>query len=118
MADLFAEYDRALHETQDLLNDLRRENSVLDQRLANQVENRRSVSAPGTQAFKQDYSRWEALRRDVELALERFDARRSDYLAKEEMSDSVNAGADDRMPEEYRDLVDTYFRSLVSQKPR
>ncbi len=86
--------------------------------MANQVENRRSVSAPGTQAFKQDYSRWEALRRDVELALERFDARRSEYLAKEEMSDSVNAGADDRMPEEYRDLVDTYFRSLASQKPR
>ena len=118
MADLFAEYDRALHETQDLLNELRREDSVLDQRLANQVENRRSVSAPGTQAFKQDYSQWEALRRDVELALERFDARRSEYLANEEMSDSVNAGADDRMPEEYRNLVDTYFRSLVSQKPR
>ena len=118
MADLFAEYDRALHETQDLLNELRREDSVLDQRLVNQVENRRSVSAPGTQAFKQDYSQWEALRRDVELALERFDARRSEYLAKEEMSDSVNAGADDRMPEEYRDLVDTYFRSLASQKPR
>ena len=118
LADLFAEYDQALHETQDLLNELRRENSALDQRLANSVENRRSVSAPGTQAFKQDYSQWEALRRDVELALERFDARRSEYLAKEERSDSVNAGADDRIPEEYRDLVDTYFRSLVSQKPR
>ena len=118
LTDLFGEYDRALHATQDLLDELRRDNSALDQRLANQVENRRSVSAPGTEAFKQDYSQWEALRRDVELALERFDARRSDYLAKEEMSDSVNAGADDRMPEEYRDLVDTYFRSLVSQKPR
>ncbi|MEE3104919.1 MAG: hypothetical protein VX273_05050, partial [Acidobacteriota bacterium] len=118
LTDLLGEYDRALHATQDLLDELRRDNSALDQRLANQVENRRSVSAPGTQAFKQDYSQWEALRRDVELALERFDARRSDYLAKEEMSDSVNAGADDRMPEEYRDLVDTYFRSLVSQKPR
>ena len=118
LTDLLVEYDRALHATQDLLDELRRGNSDLDQRLANQVENRRSVSAPGTQAFKQDYSQWEALRRDVELALERFDARRSEYLANEEMSDSVNAGADDRMPEEYRNLVDTYFRSLVSQKPR
>ena len=33
-----------------------------------------SRSAPGNEAFKQDFSRWESLRKDVDLALERYEA--------------------------------------------
>jgi hypothetical protein len=74
-----------------------------------------SVSAPGTEAFKQDFSQWEVLRRDVNLALERLEASLSSRLQARETRDRLSAGADDRAPESYQRLVDEYFRSLASK---
>jgi hypothetical protein len=77
-----------------------------------------SVSAPGTEAFKQDFSQWEVLRRDVTLALERLEASLSSRLQEKHTRDRLSAGADDRAPESYQRLVDEYFRSLASNSNR
>jgi hypothetical protein len=74
-----------------------------------------SVSAPGTEAFKQDFSQWELLRRDVNLALERLEASLSSRLQSKETRDRLSAGADDRAPESYQRLVDEYFKSLAAK---
>ena len=76
----------------------------------------RSVSAPGTEGFKQDYSDWAVLRKDVALALERMEQSLASRLSAKEGRDRLNAGADDQAPEEYRTLVEQYFQSLASRK--
>jgi hypothetical protein len=74
-----------------------------------------SRSAPGTEQFKQDRSKWESLRRDVDLALERYEAAASDRLKKtDDGAARLSAGASDRVPDKYRDLVAKYFQSLAT----
>ena len=75
-----------------------------------------SRSAPGTEAFKQDRSRWEALRKDLDRALEEHDADVSRRLAKTLGEDRLNAGGSDRVPEQYRRLVAKYYESLARTK--
>jgi len=74
-------------------------------------------SAPGTEAFKQDFSRWELLHRDVTLGLERLEASLSQALLERAARDRLKAGAADRAPDEYERAVDAYFRSLAAPKP-
>lgn len=74
-----------------------------------------SRSAPGTEAFKQDRGRWEALRKDVDRALEEHDAAVSKRLAKTLGEDRLNAGGSQRIPEQYRRLVARYYESLADQ---
>ena len=74
-----------------------------------------SRSAPGTEAFKQDRSRWESLRKDVDRALEAHDADVSKRLAKTLGEDRLNAGGSDRIPEQYRRLVARYYESLADK---
>ena len=74
-----------------------------------------SRSAPGTEAFKQDRSRWESLRKDVDRALEEHDAAVSKRLAKTLGEDRLNAGGSDRVPEQYRRLVAKYYELLADK---
>ena len=74
-----------------------------------------SRSAPGTEAFKQDHSGWETLRRDVDLAMERYEAALSKRLVQGE-GNRLDAGGSDRIPEAYRDSIARYYRSLA-RKP-
>ena len=74
------------------------------------------MSAPGTEGFKQDFSSWDVLHKEVALALERVEQSLSDRLLEKDTRDRVNAGASDQAPEEYRALVDQYFQSLASKK--
>lgn len=74
-----------------------------------------SRSAPGTEAFKQDRSRWESLRKDVDRALEEHDAAVSRQLAKTLGQDRLNAGGSDRVPESYRRLVARYYELLAGK---
>jgi hypothetical protein len=74
-------------------------------------------SAPGTEAFKQDFSRWELLHRDVTLGLERLEASLSQALLERAARDRLKAGGADRAPDEYERAVDAYFRSLAAPKP-
>ncbi|MEZ5416820.1 MAG: hypothetical protein R2708_05700 [Vicinamibacterales bacterium] len=75
-----------------------------------------SVSAPGTEAFKQDFARWETLKRNLLLALERVERALADDLRAQATRDRLHAGASDAVPEDYRRLVDKYYRSLASPR--
>ena len=58
-----------------------------------------SQSAPGNEAFKQDFSKWESLRKDIDLALERYDSSVSRRLATKLAEDRLSAGGSERGPE-------------------
>ncbi len=75
-----------------------------------------SVSAPGTEAFKQDFARWDALKRSLLVALERVERGLSDELRQQATRDRLNAGASDAVPDDYRRLVDKYYRSLATPR--
>ena len=79
----------------------------------------RSFSAPGTEAFKQDFARWESLRNNLLVALEDVDTKVSGELRARANKERLNAGGHDAVGEAYRELVDKYYRSLATpRKPQ
>lgn len=74
------------------------------------------LSAPGTEAFKQDFSKWEILHKDVTLGLERLEAGLSQKLLERALRDRLSSGGADAAPGEYQDAVDRYFKSLAAPK--
>ena len=76
-----------------------------------------STSAPGTEAFKQDFARWDALRKDVALALEEFEVSVSGRLSEAEMRNRLNAGGDIQTPDAYREAIARYYQMLARRKP-
>jgi hypothetical protein len=72
-----------------------------------------SRSAPGLESFKQDFSRWEQLKRDVTLALERRDLTLAQQLKRAANADAVKAGSVEALPEHYRAKVSKYFEALA-----
>jgi hypothetical protein len=76
-----------------------------------------SVSAPGTEAFKQDFSGWESLHKEVSLRLERLEATLSQRLLERASRERLQAGSADTAPDQYEQAVDRYFRSLAEPKP-
>ena len=75
-----------------------------------------TLSAPGTEAFKQDYSKWEALRKQVTEALERAESSLSMKLQAKESHDRLAAGTEDKPPADYQQQVDSYFKALATGK--
>jgi len=75
-----------------------------------------SVSAPGTEAFKQDFARWESLKQNLLLALEKVEQSLSSELRVQEAKDRLNAGRSDAVPDAYRALVEQYYRSLAAPR--
>jgi hypothetical protein len=73
-------------------------------------------AAPGTQAFKQDYARWDDLRKGVNRSLESVEAALAGELAQRVLKDRLKAGGDDRAPEEYQLLVAKYYEALAKRK--
>jgi hypothetical protein len=74
------------------------------------------LSAPGTEAFKQDFARWDMLKRQAIAALEQAGstlARRAHVAAAK---DRLAAGVEDAVPPAYRQQVDDYFRSLAVER--
>ena len=61
-----------------------------------------SVVNQGTEAFKQDFSRWESLRKNLDQAIERYEASVFAKAAKKGLQDRLSAGGSDRVPDEYR----------------
>jgi hypothetical protein len=78
------------------------------------VDEQFSRSAPGTEAFKQDRSRWESLRKDLDLALDKYEATVSNRLTRKAAEDRFSAGGSERVPDGYQQLVARYFESLAS----
>ena len=52
----------------------------------------RSVSAPGTEAFKQDFAKWESLKKNLLVALEQTESQLADQLRARETRERLNAG--------------------------
>ena len=72
-------------------------------------------SAPGTEAFKQDFTRWETLHRELTLGLERLESDLSQRVIDKAAKDRLRSGSADRTPVEYRSSVDKYFRALAQE---
>jgi uncharacterized protein DUF4175 len=75
-----------------------------------------SRSAPGTEAFKQDRSGWESLRKNLDTELERYESSLSDRLARAKSDERFSAGGSDRVPDAYSELIARYFESLAKKK--
>jgi len=75
------------------------------------------TSAPGTEAFKQDFARWESLHRELTLGLERLEASLSQRVIEKAARERLPSGSADATPPEYAESVDRYFRALA-QEPR
>jgi hypothetical protein len=75
-----------------------------------------TLSAPGTEAFKQDFAKWEVLRRQATEALENVESSLSKQLQAKEAHDRLAAGVDDKAPPEYQQQVDSYFKALATKK--
>ena len=84
--------------------------------MATPEEQEFSRSAPGTEAFKQDRSGWESLRKDIDLALEKYEAGVSDQLAGRRTQDRLSAGGSERVPDAYRSVIARYYEALARVK--
>jgi hypothetical protein len=112
------EYNRRLQETRKLLDEMRRDDSgVMPGGMGFTFEGQGMVlSAPGTEAFKQDFAKWEALRKQATLALDRAETSLSQRLQARQARDRLAAGVDDKAPADYQQQVDSYFKALATQK--
>ena len=72
------------------------------------------LSAPGTEAWKQDFAAWDVLKVQMASALERAERTTAARLREQQSQDRLNAGASQSVPEQYRRLVEKYFRALAS----
>jgi hypothetical protein len=120
LARLRDEYMRRLQETRDLLNQLQRDDQSFSQGGAGFTFEGRgmTMSAPGTEAFKQDFAKWEDLKRQATQALDQAESVVSKRLQAKQARDRLAAGADDKAPPAYRKQVDSYFKAIAGkQKP-
>jgi hypothetical protein len=110
------EYARELQRASELLGKLQESapRSGLGGRTPEQAE--RSQADPGNQPFKQDYSGWESLRKDVDLALERTEQAVSARISQQKAQDRLSAGGSDRVPDAYRRLIARYYEALARSK--
>jgi hypothetical protein len=109
------EVNEQMREAERLADALRRENPGLD--AANPDSSWwRSFSAPGTEAFKQDFARWESLKKNLLLALEDVETKAAGELRARENEQRLNAGGHDTVSDAYRDLVEKYYRSLAAPR--
>lgn len=115
LGQLQSEYARELQQTETLLDQLRQENPSIGGQLASLEQHYYSRSAPGTEAFKQDFARWDVLRRDVQLALERLEGSLANRLTERDSRQRLNVGGDDPLPESYRKQISDYYRSLAKR---
>jgi hypothetical protein len=76
----------------------------------------RSVSAPGTEAFKQDFAKWESLKNNLLVALEDVESKLSGALRARENQQRFNVGGHQAVTPAYRELVDKYYRSLAAPR--
>jgi hypothetical protein len=118
VARLREEYTRELQQTRELLDQLRRENPQVAQGGAGLTFEAQGMvlSAPGTEAFKQDFAKWEQLRKQATLALERAEQEISRRLQAKQARDRLAAGVDDRAPAGYQQHVDNYFKALAEKR--
>jgi hypothetical protein len=110
------EYRRELQRAREALGRLSEGEPRNGTGMSTPEEQQFSRSAPGTEAFKQDRSGWESLRKDIDLSLEKYEASLSDRLARRQSQDRLNGGGNERVPESYRAWIARYYESLAKVK--
>lgn len=109
---------RELRRQQDVMDALRRGDRDLARAVSSLEGWTPSRSAPGTEAWKQDFARWDVLRQQIALAIERHETQLATRLAEREARDRLDAGADDRPGEAWRRDVAEYFKAISARTPR
>jgi hypothetical protein len=117
VARLQQEYNKELQRTRDLMDRLQRGTPESGGRMTTPEEHEWSRSAPGTEAFKQDYTAWQTLSGDVARALERAEASVAGRLSNALAKDRLRAGGSERIPDAYRKRVSKYFESIATRSP-
>jgi hypothetical protein len=106
-----------MQRTRDLMDRLQRGNPESGGRMTTPEEHEWSRSAPGTEAFKQDYTAWQSLSGDVARVLERAEASVANRLSAALAKDRLRAGGSERIPDAYRKRVSKYFESIATSTP-
>jgi hypothetical protein len=114
------QYQRQLQETKDLADQMRREDPSFARGggggFTFDAPSSVGLSAPGTEAFKQDFAKWEEMRRQATQLLDIVEASLSKKLQAKQAHDRLAAGADDKAPPGYQKQVDDYFKAIASKK--
>jgi hypothetical protein len=118
LARLREEYARQLKQTEDLLDAMRREDATFAQGGGGFTFEGQgmTLSAPGTEAFKQDFAKWDDMRKQATTALDHAEATLSKKLQAQQAKDRLAAGVEDKAPPEYQKQVDSYFKALATKK--
>jgi hypothetical protein len=110
---------RRLQQTRELIEQLRRSDPSLSSGGPGFTYEGQGMtfSAPGTEAFKQDFSRWQSLRDQATRALDRVSSNISERLSgKDSRAQRASAGLTDNAPPSYRAEIDAYFKAIASRK--
>jgi hypothetical protein len=75
-----------------------------------------TLSAPGTQSWKQDFAKWQELKRQATTALDAAETTLSQKLDGKASKDRLAAGVDDKAPAAYQEQVNSYFKALAAKK--
>ncbi|MBI4485948.1 MAG: hypothetical protein HY655_08060 [Acidobacteria bacterium] len=120
LSRLQQEYSRQLEKTRELVDELKREDPTFAKSGPGfTFEGQgRTMSAPGTEAFKQDFAGWEILRQQATAALDQVEASLSKRLQTKTSKDRLAAGVDEKTPPEYDKQVDSYFKALAAAKKK
>ena len=113
------EAQRQLARTRDLIEQLRRDDPALATGGPGFTYEGQGMtfSAPGTEAFKQDVSRWQSLRDQATRVLDRITTNVSQRLSQNTAAaNRAASGLDDKAPPSYRARVDAYFKAIAAKK--
>ena len=116
LQQLQQQYNRELQRTRELMDRVQRGTPESGGRMATPEQHEWSRSAPGTEAFKQDYAAWQSLASDVTKVLERAETSVAGRLSTAVAKDRLRAGGSERVPDAYRDRVSRYFESIAIKK--
>jgi small-conductance mechanosensitive channel len=116
IAKLQREVDEQMRDAQKLADEVRKQNPEMPGGGSTPEQWQRSVSAPGTESFKQDFAKWESLKKNLLVALEQTESHLSDQLRARENKERLNAGRHDAVADSYRELVDRYYQSLAAPR--
>ncbi len=108
--------DNQMRDAQRLADDMQPENPGMQKGGTTPEQWQRSVSAPGTEAFKQYFAKWESLKKNLLVALDQTESQLSDQLRTRENRERLNAGRHDAVTDTYRALVDRYYQSLAAPR--
>jgi hypothetical protein len=116
VAQLQRNVDEQMKEAQRLAEEMQRENPGMQKGGTTPEQWQRSISAPGTEGFKQDFAKWEELKKNLLVALDQTESQLSDQLRARESRERLNAGRHDGVSDTYRALVDRYYQSLAAPR--